>query len=326
MNQPLHQSLTNPRTTAPQQRRGKRRRNTTSSPLLIAALSTTALSLPTNAQIDHTCPPGKNGWAATSDCRQYYWCSAGSTSGMVYTCPDSTQYNVATSVCENPASFSCVSTPSPVVVTDSPTETTPPGELLEAMTTAILGEGGMDVTAIPVGGSSSATAPTNYPTKLGPPLYYGDFRTSSCLSAAADPTVIAAGVGIPSWLTEDLMYPSKEECCMDMFGWAPLENCLGEGWVETNYVRGSHSPTMSPSMMPTGVPSGMPSGSVMPSRWVFFLVFYRLDHSFDLFSLQRVDIMCFITFLCSLFAVNPPLWPAKYHQHYPVSLPQVCQV
>ena len=151
-------------------------------------------------------------------------------------------------------------------MTASPTEAPPaesPGELLQAMTTSILGDG-EDATVIPVGGS--ATAPTNYPTKLGPPLYYGDFRTSSCLSAAADPTAVAVGVAVPSWLTEDLMYQSKEECCEDMFGWAPLENCLGEGWVETNYVRGSRSPTMSPSMTPTGMPSGMPSASFMPSR------------------------------------------------------------
>jgi hypothetical protein len=105
----------------------------------------------------------------------------------------------------------------------------------------------------------SATSPTNYPTKLGPPIYYGDFRTSSCLSAAADPVAVAAGVVTPDWLTEDLMYQSKEECCAEMFGWAPLENCLGDGWVETNYVRGSRSPTLSPTMTPTVTPSGMPT-------------------------------------------------------------------
>lgn len=248
MKQPLHLSLTSTR-----RPRGRRR----AAPLMLALSSLVSAE-------DPSCPPGANGWAATSDCRQYYWCSSGATSGMVYTCPDSTEYNVATSVCQNPASFEC-----PGSVTSAPESSAPtgapgvasqdisPGEQLEAMTTAILGNG-TDATPIPVEGG---TAPTNYPTKLGPPLYYGDFRTSSCLSAAADPTVIAAGVGVPSWLTEDLMYQSKQECCEDMFGWAPLENCLGDNWVETNYVRGSQSPTMSPSLTPTSAPSGMPSVS-----------------------------------------------------------------
>jgi hypothetical protein len=142
------------------------------------------------------------------------------------------------------------------------------------MTEAILGDanetdagGGDNETEVVLGNETDATpspfaggtAPTNYPTKLGPPLYYGDFRTSSCLSAAADPTAIGVGVGVPSWLTEDLMYQSKEECCEDMFGWAPLDNCLGDNWVETNYVRGSRSPTMTPTLTPTSMPSGMPS-------------------------------------------------------------------
>jgi hypothetical protein len=61
------------------------------------------------------------------------------------------------------------------------------------------------------------------------------------------------------------MFQSKEECCKEMFGWAPIENCLGDGWVEVNYVIGSQSPTMSPSMTPTGMPSSMPSTTFAPS-------------------------------------------------------------
>jgi hypothetical protein len=120
-------------------------------------------------------------------------------------------------------------------------------------------------TAIPV--TQQATLPTSYPTKLGPPIYYGDFRTSSCLSAAADPTSLglSAGLATPNWLSEEHMFQSKEECCEARFGWAPLENCLGDDWVESNYVRGSKAPTMSPSMMPTGSPSWSPSVSVAPS-------------------------------------------------------------
>ncbi|KAL3796212.1 hypothetical protein ACHAWO_010492 [Cyclotella atomus] len=274
MNQPLHQSLSNLRT----RRRPVRARRRTAHCIILAALTASAL---VTAQ-DVVCPPGKDGWAASSDCRQYYWCSAGTTSGMVYTCPDSTEYNIATSVCENPASFECSGTASTVNATGVPqvAGSISPGDQLAAMTEAILGDanetdadGGDNETEVVLGNETDATpspfaggtAPTNYPTKLGPPLYYGDFRTSSCLSAAADPTAIGVGVGVPSWLTEDLMYQSKEECCEDMFGWAPLDNCLGDNWVETNYVRGSRSPTMTPTLTPTSMPSGMPSVTLVPS-------------------------------------------------------------
>jgi hypothetical protein len=183
---------------------------------------------------------------------------------MVYTCIDSMEFNMATAICENAGSFECGGTdaPSPDPSLNSTAlSTVSPGELLEAMTTSILGDNetavvGDNETAVPM--VMDPTAPTNYPTKLGPPLYYGDFRTSSCLSAAADATALAGGIGVPAWLSEDLMYQSKEECCSDMFGWAPLENCLGPDWKETNYVRGTRSPTMSPSMMPTGMPSNFP--------------------------------------------------------------------
>jgi hypothetical protein len=128
-------------------------------------------------------------------------------------------------------------------------------------TTSAPVDSGMSATPV----LQSSTAPTNFPTKLGPPMYYGDFRSSSCLSAAASNETLAAGLSPPDWLTEDLMYRSKEECCTDMFGWAPLENCLGDGWVETNYVKGTLSPTGSPTWSPTGFPSGMPSTTVAPS-------------------------------------------------------------
>ena len=243
------------------QRQNRRRRSSSAIKLTLSTLAAT------HAQ--ETCPPSFNGWAATADCKQYFWCSAGSPSSILYNCIDSMEFNVATSICQHSGSFECQGTASPV--SDAPTTASPltnspstapeiateasPGEQSEVMVSVIV----PDETAIPM--LESTTAPTNFPSKLGPPLYFGDHRTSSCRSAAADPTLIAAGFGIPPGLTEDQMYRSKEECCNDFFPWAPLEQCLGEGWVETNYIKATRSPTKSPSTMPSGMPSSMPSGT-----------------------------------------------------------------
>lgn len=262
MNQPLHHSLESMTVTATSRRRRRNQKanNGRVRPRQTILMVTALSALATTSAQEATCPPGHSGWAASVDCKQYFWCSAGASSSMFYSCVDSMAFNTATNECQHATSFECQGqkTPAPTSAapTDAPGES--PGELLEAMTSSILGSG----SAIPAPGS--ATAPTNYPTKLGPPLYYGDFRTSSCLSAAAGSDTTAL-LGTPAWLTEEHMYQSKEECCQDMFGWAPLDNCLGEDWVETNYVIGSMSPTMSPSMTPTGTPSLMPSVSFMPS-------------------------------------------------------------
>jgi hypothetical protein len=105
--------------------------------------------------------------------------------------------------------------------------------------------------------TNDPNAPTAYPTKLGSPIYYGDFRTTSCQN-------VNDLLEKPDWITEEFMYKSKEECCKEAFSWAPLENCLGIGFVETNYVVGSRSPTLSPTTTPTTLPSLSPSESLMP--------------------------------------------------------------
>eukprot|EP00986_Skeletonema_menzelii_P014852 scaffold10452_cov69-Skeletonema_menzelii.AAC.1 len=110
-----------------------------------------------------------------------------------------------------------------------------------------------EVAAAPTITSDAAQidASTSYPylIKLGPATYYGDFRTTSCQN------VNDSIQGKPDWVTEEDMFQSKEECCKESFSWIPLENCLGPGFKESNYVVGSRSPTLNPTMSPTMVPS-----------------------------------------------------------------------
>ncbi len=119
-----------------------------------------------------------------------------------------------------------------------------------------------DVTDDPASDAAVATlaadypAPTSYPTKLGRAVYYGDFRTTSCQN------INDLMQSTPDWLQEEDMFKSKEECCNEMFSWLPLKTCLGPNFVESNYVIGSRSPTLTPTMSPTTVPSSRPSVSI----------------------------------------------------------------
>lgn len=61
------------------------------------------------------------------------------------------------------------------------------------------------------------------------------------------------------WVSDDHLYKSKEECCIDTFHWIDIGTCLGRDFVETNFF--TERPTMSPTVIPTLSPSLMPTFS-----------------------------------------------------------------
>lgn len=88
----------------------------------------------------------------------------------------------------------------------------------------------------------------------GPPRYYPDYISQVC---GDDPGQQ------PAWATsDDDLYQSKEECCIQNFQWLGRTSCLGANFVERNFF--TSLPTSAPSMMPSIMPSEMPS--MMPSK------------------------------------------------------------
>lgn len=97
----------------------------------------------------------------------------------------------------------------------------------------------------------------------GPPRYYPDYVSQVC---GDDPSQQ------PAWASsDDDLYQSKEECCIQNFQWLGRTSCLGANFVEMNFF--TSSPTSTPSMMPSLMPSEMPSliPSEMPSSIVITL-------------------------------------------------------
>jgi len=84
--------------------------------------------------------------------------------------------------------------------------------------------------------------------QYGPPMYYPSFAYQSCSSDEQYK---------PAWVTEDHSFTTKQQCCEELFDWIELERCLGDGFVETNFIQD----TVSPSLMPSSTPSQTPSAS-----------------------------------------------------------------
>lgn len=84
----------------------------------------------------------------------------------------------------------------------------------------------------------------------GSPRYYPVFGAQSCTDDDSDR---------PIWVSDDHLYKSKEECCMDTFHWIDIGTCLGRDFVEPNFF--TERPTMSPTVLPTLSPSLMPTFS-----------------------------------------------------------------
>ena len=223
-------------------RKRSRRRSRRSAYLVVATVAALAVVASAEEEEDQ-CQRGSNGWAASSDCKTYYWCSHGVRSSMTYNCVEGQLFEMSKSACSH--GYSCSYTTITAAATTAMEPASSGAHTFAAATT------------------DYPNAPTAYPTKLGPAVYYGDFRTTSCQSI--DDLV----QGQPDWMkmgvTEVQMFQSKEECCKVMFSWAPMANCLGHGFVESNYVIGSRPPTLSPTMSPTSLPSLSPSDSLMPS-------------------------------------------------------------
>eukprot|EP00986_Skeletonema_menzelii_P014857 scaffold10458_cov219-Skeletonema_menzelii.AAC.1 len=189
----------------------------------LTVVTTIALVL-VSADAEEECQRSLNGWAASADCNTYYWCSYGTRSSMTYSCVDGQKFDASKSACM--IGYTCP-------------------EAAAAPTTSTMSSDAAQGVAIV---ADYPDAPTSSPIKLGPAVYYGDFRTSACQS------INDSIQGKPDWVTEEYLYKSKEECCKEMFSWMPLENCLGPGFIESNYVVGSRSPTLSPTTSPTTVP------------------------------------------------------------------------
>ncbi|KAL7467129.1 hypothetical protein ACHAXS_007499 [Conticribra weissflogii] len=214
---------------------------------------------------DAECPSSTNGWGASADCKSYFWCSDGTRSSITYECIQNTLYNVEIAQCVNAAGFEC---PGLAVTTTTTVATTVAGTPAAGSTVAATPAAVTTPAAtLPAGGTGTTPAPSNPPypggptappTKLGRPIYYGDFRTASCQSSLTFENA-------PDWIAEEDMFSSKEECCKTTFSWAPLENCLGPDFVEDNYVVGSRAPTLSPTHVPSSEPSASPTTSAVPS-------------------------------------------------------------
>ncbi|KAL7510523.1 hypothetical protein ACHAXN_007423 [Cyclotella atomus] len=84
-----------------------------------------------------------------------------------------------------------------------------------------------------------------------PPIYYPNFALRKCDS---DPLYK------PRWTSEEEMFSSKEECCIEYFDWVSMESCLGVGFVESNYwSEPTESPvTGEPTLRPVGIATAGP--------------------------------------------------------------------
>jgi hypothetical protein len=86
--------------------------------------------------------------------------------------------------------------------------------------------------------------------------YYSDYVLQGC---GDDPSLR------PTWVLHKDMYQSKEYCCYKNFQWIGLVRCLGEKFLEANFLTvpptsfPSMGPSMTPSVMPSEMPSKMPS-------------------------------------------------------------------
>ena len=226
---------------------------------------------------DHKCPPGVNGWAPSADCTAYYWCSDGVLSSMAYDCVDGTLFDSVQLTCLPAEAVECeirtttTSTATQEYVwTELPTSSSPPapsGDIAQMSGTLNPPAPTSPAPITPVPTATPTTGmPTIHPTPrqtfVGDAIYFADFPSRSCRTDNP-----------PQWLTSDETFTTKRECCETVMNWIPVEDCLGEDWVEPNYffvpsknptLNPTLSPSSSPSRGPTASPSFSPSSS--PSR------------------------------------------------------------
>lgn len=224
---------------------------------------------------DHKCPPDVNGWAPSADCTAYYWCSGGMLASMPYDCVDGTLFDSVQLTCLPAEAVECeirttttstsaqeyIWTEMPTVSSSSPPA--PSGDNMAQMSGSLH-------TPAPITPSPTATPttgmPTTHPTPrqtfVGDAIYFADFPSRSCRTDNA-----------PQWLTPEETFTTKRECCEKVMNWIPVEDCLGEDWVEPNYFFvPSKNPSLSPSVSPSSSPSRGPtvspslSPSLSPSR------------------------------------------------------------
>eukprot|EP00804_Cyclotella_cryptica_P005649 CCRYP_000042-RA/>CCRYP_000042-RA protein AED:0.02 eAED:0.02 QI:589/1/1/1/1/1/2/137/864 len=193
------------------------------------------------AQVQHECPPLYSGWAPSSNCASYFWCSNGQLASIPYDCVEGTLFDADQLTCLPAEEVDCL----PVAATTTSTT---------IAATATLGPG---VTESVTSTASPTPPPTPRPTSLGPAIYFVDFPSQSCKTDSP-----------PDWITPDQLFTTKEECCNVMMDWIPLETCLGgANYTETNfYWAPTESPTESPSWSPTDRPSEAPSVSPSSSE------------------------------------------------------------
>lgn len=227
-----------------QRRRRRSQRRTCLAVITAVTASCCSLAVTVVSAEEEECQRGTNGWAASSDCKTYFWCSHGARSSITYSCVEGQLFDISKAACSH--GYSC---PEAVVSTTTTTTTS---------TAQAYPQPQPQPSPSNNDNNNDQSSPTAHPTKLGRPAYFGDFRTTACqnINDLQSP---------PEWVTDEYLFRSKEECCLEMFNWQSLDNCLGAGFVETNYVIGSRSPTQSPTFTPTNMPSLSPSLSSMPS-------------------------------------------------------------
>jgi hypothetical protein len=199
---------------------------------LPVALATLALPQMTQASIasqsvneDSNCPPTHSGWAPSQDCKSYHWCSAGNISSLSYDCQTGLLFDSKQLTCLPAESVDCGAFWQHFgeEMEDPP----PPPTPVVAETKP----------------SVPTPMPSPRPSMLGEPIYYVDFPSQTCKSDVNSK---------PGWVSSEHMFSSKNECCEKMVDWIPLEQCLGDNWVETNVV---FEPTTNPTIRPTSTPS-----------------------------------------------------------------------
>jgi hypothetical protein len=210
---------------------GRRRRpNGVVVPMVLNALL--VATLPQIISADENCPPTHSGWAPSQDCSSYHWCSNGKLSSLSYACHEGLLFDSSQLTCAPAETVNCGAFWQHFVNEMAAPPPPPPSP-------SSLEEFSQPTLPTPM--------PSPRPSMLGEPIYYADFPSQSCKSDVSLR---------PLWVSTDHMFTTKRQCCEEMIDWIDLDKCLGDGWVETNFV---FEPTSNPTVRPTQTPSVMPT-------------------------------------------------------------------
>ena len=104
----------------PRRQRRRRRSQRRACLAVITAVTASCCSLVATgvSAEEEECQRGTNGWAASSDCKTYFWCSHGARSSITYSCVEGQLFDLSKAACSH--GYSC---PEAVVSTTTTTTT-----------------------------------------------------------------------------------------------------------------------------------------------------------------------------------------------------------